>query len=183
MARLHLVRHGQAEAGWDVDPDPGLSDLGARQAELVAGRLAGLLTPRPIVVSPLRRTRETAAPLERRWGVSALVDPTVGEIPSPVTAVEERGAWLDHALHARYPELEPMVHDWRRALLDRVLAMTEDTVIVTHFVAINAVVGAAEGVDDVTSFLPANTSVTEVEVLDGALAVVSRGAEAPPVVG
>ena len=28
MARVHLVRHGRAAAGWDVDPDPGLDAVG-----------------------------------------------------------------------------------------------------------------------------------------------------------
>ena len=28
MARLYLVRHGRATGGWDVDPDPGLDDVG-----------------------------------------------------------------------------------------------------------------------------------------------------------
>jgi hypothetical protein len=32
VTRLHLVRHGRAAAGWDTDPDPGLDDIGRRQA-------------------------------------------------------------------------------------------------------------------------------------------------------
>ena len=41
------------------------------------------LGPLPIVVSPLRRTRETAAALERLWATTAVVDDRVAEIPSP----------------------------------------------------------------------------------------------------
>ena len=85
MALVHLVRHGRATGGWDVDPDPGLDDLGVA-AGGAAGRPARRRwrpAPLPIVTSPLRRCRETAAPLAARWGVDAVVEPLVAEIPSP----------------------------------------------------------------------------------------------------
>ncbi|CAA9228164.1 MAG: hypothetical protein AVDCRST_MAG50-1630 [uncultured Acidimicrobiales bacterium] len=79
MSRIWMVRHGRAAAGFGAELDPGLDDHGRAQAEAVADRLAPL-GPLPMVVSPLRRCRETAAPLEARWGVTARVDPDVGEI-------------------------------------------------------------------------------------------------------
>ena len=48
--------------------DPGLDALGHSQAEAVAQKLASL-GPLPILSSPLRRTRETAAPLAKLWNV------------------------------------------------------------------------------------------------------------------
>ena len=66
MTRIHLVRHGRAAAGWDVDRDPGLDALGAQQAAAVAERLAPL-GPLEILSSPLRRCRETAGPLAAAW--------------------------------------------------------------------------------------------------------------------
>ena len=36
MARVLMVRHGRAAAGWNVDPDPPLDDLGRAQALAVA---------------------------------------------------------------------------------------------------------------------------------------------------
>ena len=41
------------------------------------------LGPLPVVVSPLRRTRETAAPLLARWSVEPVVEPAVGELTAP----------------------------------------------------------------------------------------------------
>ena len=32
MARLYLIRHGRAAAGWDTAMDPPLDDLGREQA-------------------------------------------------------------------------------------------------------------------------------------------------------
>ena len=36
MTRVYMVRHGRAAAGWNVDPDPGLDDLGRSQSLAVA---------------------------------------------------------------------------------------------------------------------------------------------------
>src|SRR5439155_21590840 len=82
VSRIYLVRHGKAAAGWGAHLDPGLDDAGRAQAEEMAKALAPS-GPLPLVASPLRRTRETAAALERRWAVAARIEPRVGEIPSP----------------------------------------------------------------------------------------------------
>ena len=79
MPRITLVRHGQAAAGWGDDLDPGLSPVGRSQAEATADALASI-GPQPIVCSPLRRCRETSAPLAARWAVESVIDAGVGEI-------------------------------------------------------------------------------------------------------
>ena len=179
MARLHLVRHGQAAAGWDGDADPGLSELGRSQAVVVADRLAPL-GPLPIVVSPLRRTRETAVPLEARWGVVATVDPTVGEIAAPPehAGLDARGAWLREAMAGSWAALGEEHHAWRGAIVDRLLAIDTDTVVVTHFVAINVAIGAANGDDRVVCSSPGYCSVTTLRNDDGVLVVEATGDEA-----
>ncbi len=185
MAVLHLVRHGQALAGWGTDVDPGLSVIGVAQAEAVAGHLGAALAPRPIVVSPLRRTRETAAPLAIRWGRAPIVEPAVREIPSPTPDLAERARWLDGALRGRWPTLDEEAQAWRADLLAWVRSQREDAVVVTHFVAINAIVGAAAGSDAVTTFLPGNASVTQVavDVATGGIEVVELGEQGAAGVG
>ncbi len=185
MARLLLVRHGQASAGWGADGDPGLSALGIAQAESAADRLDELLGDRRAALrtSPLRRARETAAPAARRWGRSATVSAAFGEIPSPTDDLAERAAWLPGALAGRWGDLDERVARWREHLIAAALATELDTVAFTHFVAINALVGAAAGSEDVTTFLPANASITELAVHDGSLEVVILGSEAAPEVG
>ncbi len=163
MIRLHLVRHGEAAAGWGADPDPGLSDTGRAQAVAVAERLAGL-PPMPVHVSPLRRTVETAAPLLARWGTEAVLDPVVAEIPSPSPDLAEREAWLRTALAGRWSDLDARFTEWCDALLAHLAALPVDAVIVTHFVAINAVLGACRGDDRLVVVPVANTSVTVVDV-------------------
>ena len=179
MPRVHLVRHARPAAGWDADPDPGLDQRGRAQAEALADRLSVELTPRPVRTSPLRRTQETAAPLAERWGTAATVDPAVTEIPSPTDDLAERKRWLDGMLPGRWDELDGAVDRWREGVLAAVRSIEVDAVVVTHFVAVNAVVAEALGRHDVCTFLPGHASVTVVDVgADGAIEVVSLGSEA-----
>jgi broad specificity phosphatase PhoE len=177
MTRLLLIRHAKPAANWDVADDSGLDPTGHAQAAALPALLA-MRRPMPIVTSPLRRTRETAAPLADAWAVEPVIDPTVGEIASPGVTMAERSAWLRVVMAASWPELDASLQGWRTALLATLTALPIDTVIVTHFVAINTVVGACTGIDRVLSFSPAHTSITEIEVADGELHLVERGAEA-----
>ena len=40
MTQIHLVRHGKAAAGFGSHKDPGLDELGHRQAQAVAAAVA-----------------------------------------------------------------------------------------------------------------------------------------------
>jgi len=175
--RLYLVRHGRAAASWGEDLDPGLDDVGRDQASGVAAYLAAV-GPLPILTSPLRRAQETAAPLAARWGMAPIVERSVGEIPSPTADLAERSTWLRHARTATWPNLGPDVAKWRSRLLATLLARGRDTVVFTHFVAINAVVGAALGEEATFVFNPGNASCTVVDVTDGELSIERLGSEA-----
>jgi broad specificity phosphatase PhoE len=179
MPRITMVRHGQAAAGFSDDLDPGLSDLGRAQAAAAADALASI-GPLPIICSPLRRCRETAAPLAAEWGVEPLVDAAVGEIVSPAdsSGLEARGAWLRDAMQGTWSVLSEDVRRWRDAVLDRVRGIDTDTVVHSHFVAINVVVGAALGDDRVVCFAPDNCSWTVIDLQGSALRVVELGRQA-----
>lgn len=80
-----LIRHGEPE--WVRDGlavnDPPLTDRGLRQAE----RLAAALAAEPfdeVLVSPLVRARQTAAPLLEALGVGEMIDPWLEEIRDPM---------------------------------------------------------------------------------------------------
>jgi broad specificity phosphatase PhoE len=185
VPRLHLVRHGRSEASWAEHLDPGLRGEGRAQAEAAAEQLAARIDPIAIRSSPLLRTQQTAAPLAERWQATITLDPAFGEIPSPSTDPRERSAWLESAMVSRWSDLGPVIDDWRARLLDAVRGATEDAVVFTHFVAINAVVGAADERSEVVVFLPGYASITLVDVdgATGAITIVERGAEATPEVG
>jgi broad specificity phosphatase PhoE len=173
---LLLVRHAQPTANWSDHPDSGLDPAGLVQAAALADDLAPT-GPRPLVSSPMRRTRETAAPLAARWGAEAEIRPEVGEIPSPAGELADRGTWLREVLRGRWSDVDAEVARWRDRLLAALLDLEDGTVVVTHFVAINAAVGHATGSDRIISFRPDHCSRTELGADGDRLSLVALGRE------
>lgn len=180
MTRLYLVRHGRAEAGWDTAIDPSLDAVGKTQAAAVADELAGRLQPCAIITSPLVRCRETASYLASRWGVSPTVEPRIAEIPSPAgVEMADRVQWLRQAMTGRWADLASEHRTYRDQLVQFALEVDAPTVMFTHFIAINALIGHVLGVDDVLTRSVDNCSVTILErVASGGLMLVEHGREA-----
>jgi broad specificity phosphatase PhoE len=178
VPRLYLVRHGRAAAGWDTDPDPPIDDVGRAQAEAMAERLAPL-GPLALVTSPLLRCRMTAEPLAARWSVSPVVVPEVAEIPSPEgVPMGMRVPWLREAMGGTWAALGPRYTTFRDQVVATLAALPTDTVVVSHFVAMNAVFGAAAGDDRLVLASLDNASVTVVDAAEGRFVVTQRGHEA-----
>jgi broad specificity phosphatase PhoE len=172
---IFLVRHAEPEEAWGVHPDPGLSALGREQAELAARRLASL-DLRACWSSPLRRCQETAAPFALASGLAVQADPAFGEIPTPAH-VQDRRAWLQGVLEGRWSALGEDFTPWRASIVDALERLDEGTVVFTHFVAINVIVGALSAEDRVISFRPGHASITRLERIGGRLTVASLGDE------
>lgn len=178
MTRVHLVRHGRAAAGWDTDPDPGLDELGREQALAVARRLAPL-GPLAVVTSPLLRCQQTAFPLAAAWAADVRVERDVAEIPSPEgVPMAERVDWLRRSMSGTWADLGPTYTAFRDGVVAAIVALPTDTVVFSHFVAINAVIGVAIGDDRLVSTSLDNCSVTVIDVVDGVLRLVETGHEA-----
>lgn len=95
-----LVRHAEPEwvrDGLNID-EPPLTERGMAQAELLAGRLASEKFDE-VLVSPLLRTRQTAAPLLSALGREEQIEPWLEEIRNPIwhgTPVEKAAeAWRE----------------------------------------------------------------------------------------
>lgn len=82
---LIFIRHGQPQ--WDIDgrgvDNPVLTELGHRQAELLGEAFAGQTIDR-ILVSPLIRAQQTAAPIIEALGVEPEIQDWLAEITAPV---------------------------------------------------------------------------------------------------
>jgi broad specificity phosphatase PhoE len=77
----------------------------------------------------------------------------------------------------RWAEIDPALRRWRDDIVAALVLLTADTVVVSHFVAINAAVSAARGDDKVRVFSPANCSVTVLDAAGDKLTVVRLGSE------
>ncbi|MEN6541096.1 histidine phosphatase family protein [Parvibaculum sp.] len=182
MPLIYMIRHGEAASGWDADMDPGLSEKGRAQSEAVAREIEARVGKKlPLISSPLRRCRETGEPLARTWAQAPRIDERVGEIPSPVHDLKTRGEWLRGFMAGSWSDAAPQggidFRAWRRGVAEALAGLTEDTVIFSHFVAINAAAGAALSDDRVILFRPDNCSVTVFEARDGGLSLVEMGRE------
>lgn len=184
MTLLYFVRHGRAEAGWDVAVDPSLDDSGREQASLVAEHLASSIDPCVIYSSPLARCRETAEFLAGRWGVRPIVEPRIAEIPSPRgVAMEDRIDWLRRAMLGNWSDLAEEHRTYRDDLVRFAIDTPGPAVLFSHYVAINALIGHAQGIDSVFTKSLDNCSVTVFDhSTDGRLTVREHGHEADTVV-
>lgn len=184
MPTIYMIRHGEAASGWDADMDPGLSDKGRAQSEAVAREIESRVGKKlPLISSPLRRCRETGEPLARLWSATPRIEPRIGEIPSPVENLKARGEWLRNFMAGTWEQALATqgaldLGAWRRGVATALNELTEDTVIFSHFVAINVAAGAATDDERVLSFQPDNCSVTVFETDGKILTLKERGREA-----
>jgi broad specificity phosphatase PhoE len=172
---IYLIRHGEAAAGWGDHPDPGLSALGAKQAEAVAAQLSAVSITN-IISSPMQRCRETSAPLSGLLSLTPAISPAVSEIGTPPD-IEDRVAWLRHLMAGTWTEAGPQFVSWRAEMGAFVDALPPHTAVFSHFVAINALCGFLEDDDQVTVFRPGHCSVTRLERRAGPLRVAEYGSE------
>jgi broad specificity phosphatase PhoE len=184
MARLYLIRHGRPSSTWGGhDEDPGLDEAGDLQARAARDWLLSRPVgerPSLVVSSPLRRCRETAQPTAEALGVTAQIDPAVGEIPTPrALSAAERGPWLQGAFQGTWKAIQgDFDYDVWRGQLAASLVARGDTAVFSHFVAINAVVSSLLGIEDVLAFRPDHCSITVLETDGKTLRLIQQGAEA-----
>jgi broad specificity phosphatase PhoE len=180
--RIALVRHGRASAGWDTAVDPGLDDLGRRQADEAAKKLDLIFAGQQveIVSSPLLRCQQTAKPFADIRTTPVRVCAEVAEIPSPSgVEMSARVGWLRTAMQGTWVDLGGEYVEFRDLVIKFVRSRETNTVVFSHFVAINAVIGALVGDDRLVIRSLDNCSITLLERdADGNLSIAQTGHEA-----
>lgn len=165
---LYLVRHGRAAAGVE-DLDPGLDAVGTSQAEHAARALAKSKATR-LVCSPLRRARETAAPISRELGLELEIREEIAEVFDPEMSPVQRRDMLIPFLSGVWSEQPLRLREFRERVIRFLISLGDgNTVVVSHFVAISAAIGASTDDDRVSPCALANASITTLVVRDGKL--------------
>ncbi len=180
--KLFLVRHGEAAARWGEARDPGLSDLGREQASAVSEELLAQLDGQVnIVSSPLLRARQTAEPFAAALGASVEIDHRFREIQAPA-ALTHRWEWLKQFAQQTWESQSESLLEWRARATERLMEYSGCTVVFTHFMMLNAVVGQLTDCSDTLCFRPNNGSITQLQRDGNALQVISLGNESKTVV-
>lgn len=177
---LYLVRHGRAQAGVE-DLDPGLDELGHQQAGAVADALAPKAIAR-LVVSPMRRTVETMAPLALRTGILPEVREEVSEVFDPRMPSDQRSTMIGPFMQGLWATQPEELRAWRQRVVETVLdfglkasAASTDLVVVSHYIAICVIIGEAIDDDHVVPVPVANASISSFEVVKGRLQLLAAG--------
>ncbi len=130
---LYLIRHGEADE--TTDDDPGLTELGRRQAEAVGARLRGLdLTV--VHHSPRRRAIETATIVAEQIGSAA---PAPSRSADDLTPFPDDWDLVPQGYHGWLREVpnekrDPGARRLDKAIveLSRVEATDQSRVVITH---------------------------------------------------
>ena len=177
--QIFLIRHGEAEKPWHEDPDPGLSVKGQRHAESVCSKFNPnlQLEEMRIMTSPLKRASETAKIFQNHLDIELITSPAFSELPSPGIDLSERPEWLQGIFGQSVSEIDDNLIQWRNQIIENVQNINHHTLIFTHFMVINCIVGWIQGLEKLVNFRPAYCSITHLQRSDNRLNVIQRGIE------
>jgi len=149
--RIYLVCHVSTVESWRTALDAPLSESGRRQADKVA----------PATL----------------WQTDVHVEPRITKILAPSSDPKIRGEWLMQTSAAKWSAREPKFKECRDNVLSALSKVIEETVMVTHCMVVNAVVGAATGDDQVICFHPDDTDTTVIDKIGGRFNVIDYSLE------
>ena len=184
MTIIYLIRHGEALEGW-TSKDPPLSQKGKLQARSIIPFLKTIsIEELNVISSPLKRCKETATICMQGFNVDISIEEKFRELPSPISNLDERVNWLKRILPLTWSELakdELTLNSninfdyWRQQILDEILTFKINTVVFTHYVVINTIVGNILGSDKIVNFQPSNCSITEINLINNEFKIITLG--------
>jgi probable phosphoglycerate mutase len=175
---LLLVRHGEAAESWGKHLDPGLSELGIKQsASLINNKMLELLDSYSFVSSPKLRAKMTAEPLIKKFNKELIINDAYSEIPSDDIDNSQKKAWLTDLMNTDIRDLPDFVVNWRNNIIKHSLCVSQNTIIFTHFMVINALVSSLLQKSALMYFYPNYASVTKITFENKEVKSISLGDE------
>ena len=166
--KLILIRHGEAASAFGESEDPSLSALGTKQSKkLVKDLNIDVLNKYKFFSSPKARAIQTAKPLVDILKKDLIVKKEFSEIPAPKIDSKEKQRWLKNIMSLPIDKLPKDVNLWRQNLLKVMSSLEKNTIVFTHFMVINALIGYIVKNKTLLYFYPANASVTKVFLKNG----------------
>ena len=175
---LLLVRHGEASESWGNHPDPDLSELGIKQsASLINNAMLKSLDSYNFVSSPKSRAKMTAEPLIKKFNKELIINNAYSEIPSDDIDNSQKKAWLTDIMNTKIRDLPDSVVNWRNNIINNSLNISHNTIVFTHFMVINALVGSLLKNNSLMYFFPNYVSVTKITFENKEVKSISLGDE------
>ena len=132
----------------------------------------------------MNRCKETASlALEKKYLEIAIND-NFRELPSPTVDLKKRVNWLRRILPLTWSELlkDKETKDsgvnfiqWKKNIMNNIYSINKNTIIFTHFVVINSIIGEILKSDKIVNFQPSNCSITEIRKINDRLKLVKLG--------
>ena len=169
MSQSHiiLVRHGEASAGWSMHPDPGLSELGFKQAAEAGKSLIEKISSYNLLSSPKKRAIETMEMMIQEKRCTFQLDSRFIEIPSDNVNADEKRDWLTKIFITPIKDLPQAVKEWRNSLIDWLNEIEGNVIVTTHFMVINTLVSYITSNNKISYFHPDYASRTEIFIKNG----------------
>ena len=113
------------------------------------------------------------------------LDPGLSKLgKSPIKDLNKRVDWLKRVLPLNWEELEKDKESklsnidyylWRKKIISKIISFKNETVIFTHFVVINNVIGKITNSKKVINFYPDNCSITEIGIKNNKMELIKLG--------
>ena len=170
MASIEVIfiRHAEASSSWGDHHDPGLSDTGKAQSKKLINRPElKQLDDYSFISSPKLRAVETARPLAQKFKKELIIENIFTEIPSPNIEPENKQEWLKNILQMNKNDLPENIAKWKDNIISKTKAFSQDSVIFTHFMVINALLSELNSETKLLYFYPDYTSIVKITIEDG----------------
>ena len=163
-----FIRHAEAYNSWGNHPDPGLSDNGKNQSkELINHPELIELDDYSFISSPKLRAIETAKPLSEKFKKELIIENIFTEIPSLNIEPDKKQEWLKNILQMNKNDLPENITKWKDNIISKTKAFSQDSVVFTHFIVINALLSELNSETKLLYFYPDYTSIVKITIEDG----------------
>ena len=163
-----FIRHAEASNSWGNHPDPGLSDNGKNQSkELINHPELIELDHYSFISSPKLRAIETAKPLAEKFKKELIIENIFTEIPSLNIEPDKKQEWLKNILQMNKNDLPENITKWKDNIISKTKAFSQDSLVFTHFIVINALLSELNSETKLLYFYPDYTSIVKITIEDG----------------
>ena len=163
-----FIRHAEASNSWGNHPDPGLSDNGKNQStELINHPELIELDDYSFISSPKLRAIETAKPLAEKFKKELIIENIFTEIPSLNIEPDKKQEWLKNILQMNKNDLPENITKWKDNIISKTKAFSQDSLVFTHFIVINALLSELNSETKLLYFYPDYTSIVKITIEDG----------------